>query len=246
MKTFATTGAIASLAIVASASAQGVIAQWTFTGDVSTPSTGAGTASLLGGTTATFAAGVTAAPDRRWSTTNYPAQGTGSGTAGASFAVSTVGIDPSVTGISLTFDLRTSNTSSRWYRVDYTVDGGSNWSLGTATRLGTDGASAGDMWHLGNSFLVTDAAVMNNSQFAFRVVSVFSPVAFTQVNGNISYGANTAYEVARNPATGMNSAYAGTGTWGFDNVTVTAVPAPGAIALLGLAGLVGTRRRRAA
>lgn len=33
------------------------------------------------------------------------------------------------------------------------------------------------------------------------------------------------------------------GGWGFDNIGVVSVPAPGAIALLGLAGLVGRRRR---
>ncbi|MFM7050901.1 MAG: hypothetical protein ACKOYN_02030 [Planctomycetota bacterium] len=33
------------------------------------------------------------------------------------------------------------------------------------------------------------------------------------------------------------------GGWGFDNLDATAIPAPGAIALLGLAGLAGRRRR---
>jgi hypothetical protein len=234
----------AALAVAASVQAQGVITQWTFTGDVTTPSTGSGTASLIGGTTAGFAGGQTPAPDRRWSVSTFPAQGTGSGTAGASFAVSTVGLDPSISGISFTFDLRTSNTASRWYRVDYTTDGGTNWTLGTATRLGTDGLSAGDQWHVGNSVLVTDSTAFNNAQFAVRVVSVFSPVDFTQVNGNIAYGANAAYEVARNPTAGTTSAYATTGTWGFDNVTFTAIPAPGAIVLLGLAGALGGHRRR--
>ena len=245
MKTVATAGAIASIAIVASASAQGVIAQWNFTGNVSTPSAGTGVASVLGGTTASFATGASGTGDVGWNTTGYPAQGQGSGTAGASFAASTLGMGPSDNAISFTFDLRTSNTASRWYRVDYTVNGGSSWTLGTATQLGAPGASAGDIWFLGNSFLVTDAAALNNALFAVRVVSVFSPVAFTQYSGNIAFGADAAYEAARNPVSGTNSAYGG-GTWRFDNVSIAAVPAPGAIALLGLAGLVGTRRRRAA
>ena len=52
---------------------QQVITQWTFEGDLITPSTGQGTASLTGGTTATFATGN---PGRAWNTTTYPAQGT--------------------------------------------------------------------------------------------------------------------------------------------------------------------------
>jgi MYXO-CTERM domain-containing protein len=238
-------GSCAALAVVASAQAQGVIAQWTFDDNTTSTSMGSGTASLIGGTTASFATGASGSPDRGWNTTTYAAQGTGSGTRGAQFDVSTVGIDPGADSISFTFDLRTSNTASRWYRVDYTVDGGSSWTLGTATRLGEDGVSAGDTWHLGNTFIIGDAAALNNALFGVRVVSVFSPVAFTQYNGPVSYGANEAYESARNPISGTTSAYGG-GTWRFDNVTVAAVPAPGAIALLGLAGIIGTRRRRAA
>jgi len=238
-------GSCAALAVAASAQAQGVIAQWTFTGDSTSATTGTGTASLVGGTTASIATGVAGNPDRAWNTTTYAAQGQESGARGARFDVSTAGIDPGADSISFTFDLRTSNTASRWYRVDYTTDGGSSWTLGTASRLGEDGVSAGDVWHLGNTFIIGDAAALNNALFGVRVVSVFSPVAFTQYNGPISYGANEAYESARNPISGTNSAYGG-GTWRFDNVTVAAVPAPGAIALLGLAGLVGSRRRRVA
>lgn len=238
-------GSCAALAVAASVQAQGVLAQWDFEGDTLNPSLGSGTASLIGGTTASFATGPTGSPDRAWNTTTYAAQGAGSGSRGVSFAVSTVGAGAGANALSFTFDLRTSNTASRWYRVDYTVDGGSSWTLGTATQLGVAGQSAGDTWHLGNSFMISDSAALNNAQFAVRVVSVFSPVAFTQYNGPVSYDANAAYEAARNPISGTNSAYGG-GTWRFDNVTVAAVPAPGAIALLGLAGLVGSRRRRAA
>jgi MYXO-CTERM domain-containing protein len=47
---------------------------------------------------------------------------------------------------------------------------------------------------------------------------------------------------------GVGSATAGTANWRIDDLTVTATttatPAPGAVALLGVAGLVGARRRR--
>ena len=47
---------VAALALVTltSVNAQNLMTQWTFEGDVITPSTGTGTASLIGGTTATF------------------------------------------------------------------------------------------------------------------------------------------------------------------------------------------------
>lgn len=81
-------------------------------------------------------------------------------------------------------------------------------------------------------------------------MSIFSPIAFNQ-NATLSYDANTAYMRANaqalyqadGPGIGSGNYGAG-GSWRFDNVTVTGVPAPGAIALLGVAGLLGSRRRR--
>jgi len=70
------------------------------------------------------------------------------------------------------------------------------------------------------------AGVANNANFGFRIVSIFAP-------GTSAYAASNS-----------GSTYAG-GTLRYDMVTVTGViPAPGAVALLGLAGLAGTRRRR--
>jgi hypothetical protein len=237
----------ASALFAVSASGQ-VITQWNFNGTSAatvpggtaapTPSVGTGSASLIGGVTAAFTSGTaqggstdpvnTTPPNYGWNLTGFPAQGANSGTAGARFAVDTTGpIAVGITGVEITFDLRTSNTASRWYRLDYTTDG-STWNLGTPTRLGA-APNAGDTWHNGNSVVLNDLGTLNNPGFAFRIVSVFSPVAFTQISGDIAYDADSAYEVARNNG---ESAYLTTGTWRFDMVTVSAIPEPSTYAAI--------------
>ncbi len=238
---------------IAGAQAQITITQWDFNnitpGDLTTatPSIGNGSLTLIGGTThpATGFSGngssdPTAGTNRAFQTTTYPAQGTASGTAGVRFNVSTSGYSsPTYSALNIFFDLRLSNTSSRWYRLDYTTDGGTNWTLGSATRLGTS-ANAGDTWFNNNSVTISDTAALNNANFGFRVVSVFSPISFIENNSTTSYGGDAAYEVARN----TTSNYGG-GTWRFDMVTVQAVPEPATWAslLCGLTTLVIFRRR---
>ncbi|MFN3706583.1 MAG: hypothetical protein ACK4WM_11400, partial [Thermoflexales bacterium] len=51
------------------ASASSVITQWTFNGGTTTPAVGSGTASLVGGTTASFAQGVGGESNGGWNTT---------------------------------------------------------------------------------------------------------------------------------------------------------------------------------
>lgn len=257
----------AVLALTMAASAQvTTISQWNFNGTNATsvpggtnspsPSVGSGTSSLIGGTTGSFASGIanggstdpvtTSPPNYGWGTTTYQAQGAGSGTSGIRFDLSTAGYDTNTyTGLDIRFDLRTSNTSSRWYRVDYTVDSGANWILGNATALGSANANNGDTWHNNRVFSITDVLALDNANFGFRIVSVFSPVDFTQNNGGTNYLANTAYEVANN-APLSTSSYAPGGTWRFDMVTVQAVPEPSTYALLVLtaAGLAAYRLRR--
>src|SRR6478672_2015245 len=114
-----------ALLFTVSSFGQATIAKWNFNGTAAdavpggpnapTVSQGAGTASLVGGTTATFASGNTTAgttetettspPNYAWNTTGYPAPGVGSKTAGAQFNVSTMG----QVGITFTFEQRHSN-----------------------------------------------------------------------------------------------------------------------------------------
>lgn len=232
MRTTLSLIAIAGLATVASAD---IITQWNFNGvppDASTstgstaPSTGAGTASAVGGTTASFASGAsnggssdpTVTDDTGWGLTTFPAAAVGNETAGAQFLVSTVGYQ----NITISYDLRHSNTSSRYEQVQYTIDGGTTWTnIGAAF----DG-NAGDTWFNGRSVdLASITGVNENALFGIRVVSTF--------NGGSAYAASA-------------TTYATSGTWRFDMVTIngTAVPTPGAAALLALGGLAAGRRKR--
>jgi len=236
---------LAASLIVSSASAT-VVTQWTFEGDTINASTGTGAASLIGGTTSTFAVGF--GGGRGWNTTTYKAQGAGSGEAGVQFLVDTAS-GAGFENIQISFDHRASGTASRWAQVDYTLDGGASWVTGFWNNGG--GLSPHDNFYSFTVDFSSVAGANNNAGFGFRIVSIFSPEAFNQ-NSTLSFGANAAYMRANAQATygGLPGAgtgdYASGGTWRFDNVTVSgsAIPAPGALALLGAAGLVGARRRR--
>jgi hypothetical protein len=116
---------------------------------------------------------------RNWAlqTTDYPAQGQDSGLAGIVVSVPTTGYQ----NIVVKFDVRWSNTASKFLAVEYTTDGGVNW-----TRARVLQALRGDRWHgdtdanggygaLVELDLSADSAVNNNAQFAFRVVTIFDP-----------------------------------------------------------------------
>lgn len=214
-----------ALAAAAGVAHADLISEWNFNASNTTPSTGAGVASLIGGTTATFASGTGSSdlglPNSAWNTTTYPAQGTGSGTAGAMFMVDTTMFED----ITVEFDHRQSNTASRFLALEYTLDGGSSWTAANVFEATLGGA----IWH--NDRLTDLSAIAgadNNPNFGFRIVSIFAP----------STGAYTAAQ--------PGSSYGVSGTIRFDMVQVsgTKVPAPGSLALLGLGGLLAARRRR--
>jgi hypothetical protein len=204
-----------------------VITQWDFNGDraaknLASPATsiGLGVASLVGGTTATWAGGSPNDPaaslDDRWNSTTYAAQGTGSGTRGTEYAVSTLGY----TGINFSADIRNSNTSSAWIEIFAAYDGVNFSSVGTFQ------ATGGDQWNSRSVNL--GAAADNNANLKIRVLAIFAPGSNAYVPAN------------------SGSSYATSGTLGYDLVTFngTLIPTPGSVALLALGGLVATRRRR--
>lgn len=238
---------------VATAPAAQIITQWNFNGPSATevpggttsptPSTGAGTASLIGGVTATFASGAasggstdpaggTAPPNYAWNTTTYATQGQQSGQRGVQFLVSTAGFNGinnlGFRNIVVSFDLRHSNTSSRFVEVQYTLDG---------VNFTTDGltgnvfqATSGDTWFNNRTVDFSGiAGANNNANFGVRVVAVFAP--------------DTGAYAASNP----NSTYAATGTLRYDMVTFQGEPVPEPASLIALgvgAAAIAARRRR--
>ena len=100
--------ALLGLAQAAQAAGPSILAQWNFNSNppdgntstgTTTPNIGSGTASLVGGVTATFASGDASGgssdpatgDDSGWQTTTYAAQGTENKLRGVQFAVSTLG-----------------------------------------------------------------------------------------------------------------------------------------------------------
>lgn len=204
---------------------QTTIAQWNFNGTSATtilggetsplPSSGSGSAELVGGTTATFASGLssggssdpvaTSPPNYGWNTTNYAALGTENKERGVQFNVSTTGFG----GITFRFDQRLSNTANNTYVVQYTADRTATTPIWvdaqTFTFTPDSGGTTGDVWYNLRTVDFSLLTILNNNpNVAFRVVSAFDPVA-----GN--YLAATS-----------NSTYSTSGTVRFDMVTVSA------------------------
>lgn len=217
------------------ASAQTTISLWNFNSnpaDANTatgtllPAVGSGTASLIGGTTGSFSSGdanggssdpATGTPtdDSGWQTTGYTGLNGANKSAGILFNVPTTGLF----NIQISYDVRHSNTSSRYERLQYSLNG-----TDFVDALGFSGA-AGDTWFNGRTVNLTGiAGVDNNPNFAFRIVSEWESTA--------TGGGLDAFVPSN-----ASSSYAGSGTWRFDMVTVSSVPEPSALALLGVGGL---------
>lgn len=230
---------------VSTSAGAAVIAQWNFNdaqangGGTLTPNIGAGTATAIGGVTSTFGSAANnggssdpaaASMDDAWVTSSYASQGTGSGTRGVQFNVSTAGYR----NLTIDFDQRMSDTASMWWRFEYSIDGVNFTDVGMA---------GGGLYSLtGSGWLNSITAVLkpagqkpevpgtaDNRLFAFRMTAVFAP--FTQTYLPASPSANY------NPI--------GNARWDMVTINGELIPGPGLPCILGLAGL-GRSRRRAA
>ena len=171
--------------------------KWTFDSSNNTPlwdNTG-NTASLLllGGITSSYVSGN---PGQALNTTSYPVQGSNSGTAGIQLGVSTT----TRTGIIIGFDLRLSNTASKYYQVQYSANGSTftTLDLTVVNASGPSGsidivndvinAPADNNFYSYTFDLSSLPPLDNNTDFAIRIVSVFAPgtFAYAPVSGTYS------------------------------------------------------------
>ena len=237
-----------------------VITQWNFnvnapgTNNSPVPSTGAGVAQIVGmnnnapnGDFPTATNGIGSSDpavtpnDLSWRVRGSVMNGWSGNTSllsGAQFAASTIGF----TDITLSFDINATDGSPRHAQLQYTTDGTNFTSFGALL----DFNSTNDNWANG---LVRDlssiALADNNPNFAFKIVSAFSPDDFTDAGG--FHAANTAFQ--RADADPLEGPYNGTaGNYRFDMVTISATPVPEPSTLLlmgaGLLGIAATNYRR--
>lgn len=205
-----TTSAVATLTIVSTVPE--VIAQWNFnsappdgvtTTGTTLPSIGSGTASLFGGTTATFAGGDSSldpagsTDNSGWNSSAYPTQGTGNKTRGVQFNVSTVGRQ----NIVVSWTSQCSNTGSKYARLQYTTNGTDFIDFPTAV------TNTNSFTPKTNNLAAIPGA-NNNPNFAIRIVAEFESSAIN--TGNANYVAANA-----------TSSYGTAGTMRYDMVTIS-------------------------
>jgi len=179
--------------------AQSPFLQWDFNNDTDIPSLGtttAGSITLVGGTTNTYASGSgssdTNTTNRAFNTTNYAASLTENKQRGIQINANTTGYS----NITLSFDQRMSNTANNTYTVQYTTDAAATsvvWTDMQTLTLTPAPNGVGDTWHNVRSVdFSTITALNNNPAAAFRVVSTFdvnsTPADYTAARSTSTYG----------------------------------------------------------
>ena len=134
------------------------------------------------------------------------------------------------TGLSFAWDFTRSTTGPATWTVIMSVDGGTNWSTLMATYT-----------PIVNSATPTGAGTWNTSTYIAAYTSSIALGASADNASSIIVRVQALVDSVNSSGT-----YQAGGTARIDNVFVngTAVPAPGAVALLGVAGLAARRRRR--
>ncbi len=219
--------ALAAGAACAISAHAGVIASWTF--ETSAPVT-AGPHTAEGGANAasSFASGFHAgtstysSPVGNGSARSFSSNGWAVGDY-YQFVTSTLGYH----SISIGWDHTSSNTGPRDFILYYSVDSGATFTALTGTLAVLANASPNPTW----------SSTTNHPIFA---IGPFAGPAALDNQASVIFRMVQSSTVSANGGT-----VASTGTSRVDNVTIegTLIPSPGALALLGMAGLVARRRR---
>ncbi len=161
-----------------------IITEWNFNDQTTNPSVGTGELTLIGGIQpwdnpgddipAGYSSGCnpvtleledgTATGNWAYNSTDYPAQGTNSDTAGFLFYTSTAG---AVDEVSFIFNMRRSNTASTYFSVYSSLDG-ADWDL-----IATESNNSTNFGAYGGPYLVPNGT--NAEQLYIKVVSSFEP-----------------------------------------------------------------------
>ncbi len=189
-----------------------IIARWDFNSvpadtnlatGLALPCEGNGIASAIGGVTHGFLPGsendpAALGPDNSgWSLSGFPAQGMANKSAGARFAVSTLGRRD----IAIVWDQRISSTASKYCRLQYSTNGADFLDFPNAV-----GMVAATTFETKSNSLAAVDGTSDNPAFAFRLVTEFESTATGA--GNASY------------TTASAAGYTSTGSLVLDLVTV--------------------------
>jgi hypothetical protein len=159
------------------------------------------------------------APAQAWSMSNFPAQGTQSGTAGAEFRTDATGYS----NITLELDLRPTSNFSDFVAVQYSLDQGITWTSFSGSPFQLPGATAASavVWTIGLGggasglpLFALPAAANNSPDVRVRLVTVFDPAL-----GN-TYSPNSPINGA-----GITQSYQPTAAIRFDMIEFKGLPA---------------------
>jgi hypothetical protein len=190
---------------------------------------------LYSGTDASTS-GWTAAANSSASTSGYVLPGTGTGSGGTySWGTATATTSGSGGAASVT---------STFYYAGFTFTAaGGNFVTDGSTIAFTAGGSGGSVAiSVGSNVWGALFAVSGVNPTGVSVTVDGSPLGGSPVN--LTGGAGVFGAINTAAISGFLVNFAAGGTMTFDNAQLLIVPAPGAMALLGVAGLVGVRRRR--
>ncbi len=195
---------LATLVLYVGTSAAGIITQWNFNsnpadGSSSTgtlvPSLGSGTAATVGTVVTTHNSGSPGDPlgtsdvnNTSWRTATFPPQGTGNKTCGVQFNFSTAGYE----NITLSWDQANSGGGNKYYRVQYSIDGGAIW---TEKDVVINTQTNGNTWNTPIATISFNgvSGASQNPNFAVRIVSELESTAVGGIAEYVAVVPTSAY-----------------------------------------------------